>query len=62
MALTINEDCVACGVCEPECPVDAITEGDPLYIIDPVKCVECKGYFDSPKCAEVCPTDACVPA
>jgi ferredoxin len=62
LALTINEDCVACGVCEPECPVDAITEGDPLYIIDPDKCVECKGYFDSPKCAEVCPTDACVPA
>jgi ferredoxin len=62
LALTINEDCVACGVCEPECPVDAITEGDPLYIIDPNKCIECKGYFDSPKCAEVCPTDACVPA
>jgi ferredoxin len=62
LALIINEDCVACGVCEPECPVDAITEGDPLYIIDPDKCVECKGYFDSPKCAEVCPTDACVPA
>jgi ferredoxin len=62
LALTINEDCVACGVCEPECPVEAITEGDPLYIIDPAKCVECEGYFDSPKCAEVCPTDACVPA
>lgn len=62
MSLTINEDCVACGVCEPECPVDAITEGDPLYIIDPEKCIECKGYFDTPKCAEVCPTDACVPA
>lgn len=62
MSLKITEDCVACGVCEPECPVDAITEGDPLYIIDPEKCVECKGYFDTPKCAEVCPTDACVPA
>ncbi len=62
MALNINEDCVACGVCEPECPVGAIAEGDPLYAIDATKCVECKGYFDSPKCAEVCPTDACVPA
>ena len=62
MALKITEDCVACGVCEPECPVDAITEGDPIYIIDPEKCVECKGYFDTPKCAEVCPVDACVPA
>ncbi|HHD11443.1 MAG TPA: YfhL family 4Fe-4S dicluster ferredoxin [Deltaproteobacteria bacterium] len=62
MALKITEDCVACGVCEPECPVDAITEGDPIYIIDPDKCIECKGYYDTPKCAEVCPVDACVPA
>jgi ferredoxin len=62
MALKITEDCVACGVCLPECPVGAITEGDPLYIIDPKVCVECKGHYDSPKCAEVCPTDACVPA
>ena len=62
MTTKINDDCVACGVCEPECPVDAITEGDPLYVIDPEKCVDCKGYFDSPKCAEVCPTEACVPA
>ncbi len=62
MALKITEDCVACGVCQPECPVDAISEGDPIYSIDPSKCVECEGYYDSPKCAEVCPTDACVPA
>ncbi len=62
MALKITEDCVACGVCEPECPVEAITEGDPIYIIDPEKCIECKGYYDTPKCAEVCPVDACVPA
>jgi ferredoxin len=62
LALIITEDCVACGVCLPECPVSAITEGDELYIIDPAVCVECKGHFDEPKCAEVCPTDACVPA
>ncbi len=61
MSLTITEDCVACGVCEPECPVEAISEGD-IYVIDPAVCVECKEYFDEPKCAEVCPTDACVPA
>ena len=24
MALLITEDCVNCGVCEPECPIDAI--------------------------------------
>ncbi|MFQ5585486.1 MAG: YfhL family 4Fe-4S dicluster ferredoxin [Thermodesulfobacteriota bacterium] len=61
MALKITEDCVACDVCRPECPVDAISEGEDIYSIDPKVCVECKGYFDAPKCAEVCPTDACVP-
>lgn len=61
MALKITEDCVACGVCLPECPVSAITEGD-IYVIDPALCVECKGHFDAPKCAEVCPVDCCVPA
>lgn len=62
MAHVITEDCVACGVCEPECPVDAITEGDPIYIIDAATCVDCIGHFDTSKCAEVCPTEACVPA
>ncbi len=61
MALIITEDCVECGVCLPECPVSAISEGEP-YVIDPAVCVECKEFFDEPKCAEVCPTDACVPA
>ncbi len=61
MAHLINDDCVACGVCEPECPVSAITEGDPIFIIDAATCVDCVGHFDSPKCAEVCPTEACVP-
>ena len=62
MALEINDDCIACGACEPECPVTAISEGDPIYIIDPGVCVECQGYYDSPQCAEICPVDACIPA
>ena len=27
MAYVINEDCIACGTCIDECPVDAISEG-----------------------------------
>ncbi len=51
----INGSCIACGNCLEECPADAISEGDPIYVIDPVKCTACK------KCASVCPVDACVP-
>ncbi len=61
MALMINEDCVSCGVCEPECPNDAISEGDDIYIIDPDLCTECHGAFDEAQCASVCPTDSCIP-
>ena len=48
MALTITEDCVNCGVCEPECPNEAITEGDDIYIIDCEKCTECVGWYEDP--------------
>jgi ferredoxin len=60
MALLINEECILCDACVPECPNEAISEGDPLYIIDPDLCTECVGFYDDPQCAAVCPTDACV--
>jgi len=60
MAMLINEECISCGACEPECPNEAITEGDPLYVIDAEKCTECVGAFDTPKCIEVCPVDDCI--
>jgi len=50
----ITDDCVACGTCVDECPVDAIKEGDPIYEIDPEACVDCGS------CAEVCPNDAII--
>jgi len=34
MPHTITDACLACGTCVPECPVEAISEGDPIYIID----------------------------
>lgn len=60
MALKINEECIACGACIEVCPVEAISEGEPYYTIDPEVCVECKGYYDTPQCVEACPVDACV--
>ena len=28
MAYVISDDCIACGICIVECPVEAISEGD----------------------------------
>lgn len=61
MAHTINDECIACGVCEDECPNSAISEGD-IYVIDVSKCTDCEGTDDGPQCVSVCPTDACVSA
>jgi ferredoxin len=60
MAYKITEECISCGACEPECANEAISEGDDTYVIDPNKCTECVGNYESPKCAEVCPVDCCV--
>lgn len=51
MAHNINDDCISCGSCLPECPCDAIAEGD-IYVIDPAKCTDCAA------CVAVCPSDA----
>lgn len=60
MALMITDECINCDVCEPECPNDAISQGPEIYLIDPGKCTECVGHFDTPQCREVCPVD-CIP-
>ncbi len=52
MAYKIGEECINCGVCESECPVEAISEGDGVRVIDAEKCIECGA------CADACPTDA----
>jgi ferredoxin len=59
MAYKITDECISCGACEPECPNEAITEGETIYDIDPDKCTECVGSHETPKCAEVCPIDDC---
>ena len=52
MAYKISDDCIACGSCESECPVEAISEQDGKYVIDADKCIECGA------CAGVCPVEA----
>ena len=76
MATMINDDCINCGACEPECPNTAIYQGgveyefngamspalnEDLFYIVPEKCTECVGFFDQEACAAVCPVDCCIP-
>lgn len=60
MALRITESCTFCGACEPECPVNAISAGDDIYVIDATACTECAGYSDTPACVGVCPAECIV--
>ena len=60
MALFITDECINRDVCEPECPNDAISQGEEYYVIDPARCTECVGHFNEPQCQQVCPVD-CIP-
>jgi len=60
MALFITDECINCDVCEPECPNNAISEGEEIYEIDTNLCTECVGHYDEPQCQQVCPVD-CIP-
>jgi ferredoxin len=61
MALMITDECINCDVCEPECPNEAISQGEEIYQIDPNLCTQCVGHFDTPQCIEVCPVDCIIP-
>lgn len=60
MAMRITDECISCGACEPECPTEAISEADDIYVIDAELCTECEGYFDTSQCVEVCPVECIV--
>ena len=61
MATYITEECINCGACEPECPNEAISEGEDTYVIDPNLCTECVGFHDYEACQAVCPVECCLP-
>ncbi len=62
MAYTVNDGCISCDSCQPECPTGAIkpkAEEDG-YWIDPTLCDDCKD-FDVPQCTTVCDVGSLVP-
>ncbi len=60
MSLVITDECIACDACRDECPNEAISEGDPIYIINSNRCTHCVGHFDTPSCVEVCPVECII--
>ncbi|MCQ2476995.1 MAG: 4Fe-4S binding protein [Clostridia bacterium] len=52
MAYVISDDCISCGACAADCPVEAISEGDGKYEINADACIECGA------CADNCPVGA----
>jgi NAD-dependent dihydropyrimidine dehydrogenase PreA subunit len=52
MAYKISDKCIQCGACAGNCPCEAISEGDTMFVIDPEKCVDCGA------CADACPVEA----
>jgi len=52
MAYQISPECICCGACRPECPVEIITEEADIYVIDTALCTSCG------VCVAVCPVGA----
>lgn len=54
MTLVIQSQCIDVkdGICTTSCPVDCIYEGERMFYIHPVECIECG------MCETICPVDA----
>ena len=52
MAYKITDECIACGACAAQCPVEAITDAGEKYEINADTCLECGA------CADQCPVEA----
>lgn len=52
MAYKISDECISCGACEVECPVNAISNGGDKFVIDADTCISCGA------CEGVCPVGA----
>ena len=51
MVYKIDDKCINCGLCVPECPVNAIVPGKEFHEIT-ADCIDCGA------CEAICPTQA----
>lgn len=51
----IDDSCINCDMCVPECPSDSIHMIGRYYQINEQTCIRCEHYYQSPTCIEVCP-------
>ncbi|MDD5939599.1 MAG: 4Fe-4S binding protein [Lachnospiraceae bacterium] len=52
MPRVIGDSCISCGTCASTCPVQAISQGDAHYEINPDTCIDCGA------CESGCPVGA----
>lgn len=52
MAYKITPECINCGACVDTCPVNAISPGADIHVIDAGTCTDCGA------CADSCPVSA----
>lgn len=60
MSTFITAECINCAACEPECPNEAISQGEEVFVIDAALCTECVGFHEQEACQVVCPIDCCI--
>ncbi len=60
LSFKIINECISCDACASDCPTDAISVADPIYIINPKICCECVGYEEASICVLVCPVDSII--
>ena len=52
MPRLISDECIMCGACCANCPVEAIAEGDGKYVVNKETCIDCGA------CEAGCPVGA----
>ncbi|MCG8367006.1 MAG: helix-turn-helix domain-containing protein [Pseudanabaenales cyanobacterium] len=61
MTYSINNRCILCDNCLPQCPIGAIKYEDGEYWIDPTTCDSCRDRSPAPQCVIACPVDSPIP-